>query len=121
MKHASIGAFLVAMFLGGGVLAGEPPNGSSPNRDATPPAAPPPAPPTEKEGYLRIASTPWARIQIDGKDTPFTTPQRRMKLAPGTHQVTLSNPRLGLTDTFSVEIKEGKTTVVIKQLAPLPQ
>lgn len=70
------------------------------------------------EGFMRIGSKPWTHIAIDGKDTGLHTPQTQMRLAPGAHQVVLSNPEFRIKESFSVEIRNGETTTVIKDLNP---
>jgi serine/threonine protein kinase len=94
-------------------------------RPATPPPAKPaPPPPAAKpapaggEGYLRVGSKPWTNITVDGKDTGLHTPQTKIKLTPGSHRVTLTNPQFNIKETFSVDIKAGETETVIKDLRP---
>jgi hypothetical protein len=68
------------------------------------------------EGYLRVGSKPWTNIIVDGKDTGLHTPQTRLKLAAGSHRITLTNPQANIKETFSVEIRSGETETVIKDL-----
>jgi serine/threonine protein kinase len=87
-----------------------------------PKAAEKPAPvekPVEKasgEGWLRLGSKPWTNISVDGKDTGLHTPQTKIKLTPGSHRITLTNPQFNIKETFSVDIKAGETETVIKDL-----
>jgi eukaryotic-like serine/threonine-protein kinase len=88
----------------------------APAKPAPPPAAKPA--PAGGEGYLRVGSKPWTNITVDGKDTGLHTPQTKIKLTPGSHRVTLTNPQFNIKETFSVEIKAGETETVIKDLRP---
>jgi serine/threonine protein kinase len=80
-------------------------------------AEPEPKKPTG-EGFLRLGSKPWTNIAIDGKDTGLHTPQTQMKLSAGPHRITLSNPQFNIKETFSVDIKPGETSTVIKDFRP---
>ena len=81
-----------------------------------------PEPKAEKkpagEGFLRLGSKPWTNITIDGKDTGLHTPQTQMKLSAGPHRITLQNPQFNIKETFSVDIKAGETSTVIKDFRP---
>jgi serine/threonine protein kinase len=80
-----------------------------------PPTTPPPTPPVEvAAGTLLINSNPAARIVIDGKDTGLWVPQKKIPLPAGSHTVTLRNPKFAIDDTFTVTIKPGQPTKVIK-------
>ncbi|MDB4968820.1 MAG: serine/threonine protein kinase [Myxococcales bacterium] len=68
------------------------------------------------EGYLRLGSKPWTNIVVDGKETGLHTPQTHLKLASGSHRITLINPQFNIKETFSVDIKSGETETVIKDL-----
>jgi hypothetical protein len=70
------------------------------------------------DGWLRLGSKPWTNILVDGKDTGLHTPQTHLKLAPGSHRITLTNPQFSIKETFSVDIKAGETETVIKDLRP---
>ncbi len=83
-----------------------------------PPAAKPAAVASGGEGYLRLGSKPWTNIAVDGKETGTHTPQTKLKLAPGSHRITLTNPQFNIKETFSVDIKAGETETVIKDLRP---
>jgi hypothetical protein len=94
-------------------------------KPATPPPAKPATPAAKPatasgagEGYLRLGSKPWTNIAVDGKDTGLHTPQLKIKLAPGSHRITLSNPQFNIKETFSVDIKAGAEETVIKDLRP---
>ncbi|HUS63343.1 MAG TPA: PEGA domain-containing protein [Kofleriaceae bacterium] len=77
-------------------------------------AAPKPRP--QREGTLRIRSTPTCDIVVDGHKTGLRTPQRSLELEPGKHSITLVNKKQKIRSTFSVRIKDGKTTRVTKHL-----
>ena len=77
-----------------------------------------PEPAATGSGFLRIGSKPWTTIALDGKDTGLHTPQTQMKVAAGSHRITLSNPQFKIRQTFSVDIKAGETITVIKDLRP---
>ncbi len=70
------------------------------------------------EGWLRLGSKPWTNIVVDGKETGLHTPQTHLKLAAGSHRITLTNPQFNIKETFSVDIKSGETETVIKDLRP---
>jgi hypothetical protein len=73
---------------------------------------------SSSDGWLRLGSKPWTNILVDGKDTGLHTPQTHLKLAAGSHRITLTNPQFSIKETFSVEIKSGETETVIKDLRP---
>ena len=68
------------------------------------------------EGFLRLGSRPNTNIIIDGKDTGKWTPQTQLRLAAGSHKVTLTNPQFGIKESFTVDIKSGESETVIKDL-----
>ncbi len=73
----------------------------------------------DTQGYLTAVTKPWARIYIDGKDTGKQTPVTvgaKLKLKPGIHKVTFVAD--GKKYNFSVTITAGKTTKMVKKLAP---
>ena len=65
-------------------------------------------------GLLNVGSRPPCKIYIDGRDTGFTTPKRKIPLSAGTHRVTLVNLEHGIKETFEVLIKPGEATPTIK-------
>ena len=73
-----------------------------------------PKPRPRHEGILRIRSTPACDILVDGHRTGLHTPQRSLELKPGKHTITLVNKKQKIRSTFSVRIKDGKTTRVTK-------
>jgi hypothetical protein len=80
----------------------------------------PPAKPVAKvaggKGMLMIGAKPPCDIFIDGKPTRLKTPQREIKLAPGPHKITLVNKEHKITETFTVDVKAGAPTKVVKDL-----
>jgi len=83
---------------------------AEPARPASPPAA------GGKGGMLMLGSKPPCDIFIDGKATRLKTPQREIKLAPGTHKITLVNREHKITESFSIDVKAGAPTKVVKDL-----
>ena len=59
-------------------------------------------------GHLTLDSAPWAEVSISGKPLG-STPLLRIPLPPGRHTLTLSNPELGVSTTYVVEIEPGAT------------
>lgn len=98
---------------------------ASADRPATEPKAPVEKPAAAEksssgggDGWLRLGSKPWTNILVDGKETGLHTPQTHLKLAAGSHRITLTNPQFSIKETFSVDIKAGETETVIKDLRP---
>ena len=82
-----------------------------------PKVEPKPAVDANKPGSLIIASKPWAKVWIDGRETGRNSPipaSKPLKLAPGPHKVTLFAK--GQKFHFNVVIKPGKVTRLIKTL-----
>jgi hypothetical protein len=68
------------------------------------------------KGMLMIGSKPPCEIFVDGKATRLKTPQRELKLTPGPHKITLVNKEHRITETFTVDVKAGASTKVVKDL-----
>jgi serine/threonine-protein kinase len=68
-------------------------------------------------GTLLLGSKPPCRISVDGKRTGKSTPQREMSLPAGKHVITLINKEHGIKESFSVNIKAGKSTRTIKDFS----
>jgi hypothetical protein len=68
------------------------------------------------KGTLQLAAKPPCEIIIDGKKTGLTTPQRDLDLSAGKHKVTLINKEHGIKEAFSVTVKAGQSTRVVKDL-----
>jgi len=73
---------------------------------------PPAASGKPQPGYLNLDSEPWANVSLNGKALG-TTPLMHVALPPGKHVLTLSNPELGLSTSYAVEIQSG---VVLSRL-----
>jgi hypothetical protein len=67
-------------------------------------------------GVLALGAKPPCDIFIDGKNTGLTTPQRALKVPAGAHRITLVNREHKITESFSVNVKAGDTTKVVKDL-----
>ncbi|MBK8481368.1 MAG: serine/threonine protein kinase [Proteobacteria bacterium] len=67
-------------------------------------------------GHLLVNSVPWTKIVVDGRDTGLTTPQRALELAVGTHKIKLRSDQLSLEQTFTVVIRAGEVTRLVKTL-----
>jgi outer membrane biosynthesis protein TonB len=68
------------------------------------------------KGTLQLAAKPPCEIIIDGRKTGLTTPQRDLDLPAGKHKVTLINKEHGIKEAFSVTVKAGQSTRVVKDL-----
>jgi hypothetical protein len=68
----------------------------------------------DTNGYLRLSSTPVAKIWIDGVDTGQLTPISGVAVAPGRHKVSfvVGSDRY----TFAVKVEAGETAVLHKVL-----
>jgi hypothetical protein len=69
-----------------------------------------------KGGMLMLGAKPPCDIFIDGKKTGLKTPQREIKIAAGAHKITLVNKQYKITESFSVDVKAGAPTKVVKDL-----
>ena len=86
--------------------------------DAEPIAArPEPAPKSTggASGMLRLNSRPWSQVFVDGR-LVGNTPQMGLPLSNGNHSVRLVNAQMGLTKTFSVQIKTGQMVTKVVNL-----
>jgi serine/threonine protein kinase len=71
------------------------------------------------KGGLVAMTTPWARVLVDDKDTGRNTPivpSKPIMLSPGKHTVTFKIQSTGETFTYSVTIKAGQNTKLVKKL-----
>lgn len=75
--------------------------------------------PAGKGGVLMLGAKPPCEIYIDGKRTGLKTPQRELAVAPGTRTITLVNREHRINQTFTVEVKAGAPTKVVKDLTHL--
>jgi hypothetical protein len=69
-----------------------------------------------KGGMLMLGAKPPCDIFIDGKNTGLKTPQREIKVAAGAHKITLVNKQYKITESFTVDVKAGGPTKVVKDL-----
>ena len=73
-----------------------------------------PAPPSVEArpavapGFLSLDSAPWSNVSL-GSRPLGSTPLIRQALPPGRHTLTLTNPELGTSTTYVVEIRSGTT------------
>jgi serine/threonine protein kinase len=72
-------------------------------------ANPAPAAPPET-GFLTVDTTPWSIVSERGKPLG-QTPLVHVELSSGPHVLTLVNPELGVSTTYTVTIQPGKTVV----------
>ncbi|MEW5854850.1 MAG: serine/threonine-protein kinase [Myxococcota bacterium] len=63
--------------------------------------------PVGGDGFLTLASDPWAVVTVDGNPMG-STPLFKVRLPAGRHTVKLVNEAQGLTRTFTVDIKPGE-------------
>ena len=61
-----------------------------------------------------ISSKPPCEILIDGKRTGLMTPQRAIRLAPGSHRIELVNEAEAIRSTATVEISVDQPTKLIR-------
>jgi serine/threonine-protein kinase len=67
-------------------------------------------------GTLRVNSRPWAQIFVDGRPMG-NTPQPNLRLTPGNHKIQLVNQPMGLSKSFSVNVKPGDVITKVMNLA----
>jgi hypothetical protein len=81
----------------------------------------PPTPKAKGKGFLVIASKPWARVLVDGKDTGRNTPippSNPLALPAGNHEITLEVKSKRFN--FTVTIRADETHRLIKTLTGAP-
>ncbi|HEY6006434.1 MAG TPA: PEGA domain-containing protein, partial [Anaeromyxobacter sp.] len=71
------------------------------NSIPTPPAA-------SGDGVLAVVATPWAEVQIDGRDIGETP--REVRLGAGSYRIKATHPALGMRE-YVVTIKPGRREV----------
>jgi PEGA domain len=89
-----------------------------PSYDVVDPIPPPYIEKKAPPGFLNLRSLPDAEIFVDGKNTGLKTPQKKIKLNPGTHAITLKVPEQALEESFTVEIKTKETATITRKLEP---
>ncbi|MBI4821299.1 MAG: serine/threonine protein kinase [Deltaproteobacteria bacterium] len=100
-----------------GVAPPRPDAGFAPRIEERSKRRPPPPPRKLANGALNVAATPWASIEIDGKDWPYQTPQAGIELSPGRHTIRLVNRETGKSKSISVIIKSGQTKTISADLS----
>lgn len=81
---------------------------------STPAAATPMATGPGRKGMLSLGAKPPCDIYVDGKNTGLTTPQRDLVLTAGSHKITLVNKEFKIRESFSVQVKAGSESRVVK-------
>lgn len=76
-------------------------------------------PPRIPRGSVTINATPWAQVRIDGREVGVT-PQRRIALEAGPHQLELSNPPLGRDASARLTVEPGQSIQVFGDLTQDP-
>jgi serine/threonine-protein kinase len=85
-------------------------------RESAPPPPPapvatlrpaPPRPPKVDPSLLTVVSNAPVEVRVDG-DAKGKAPLRKLALSPGRHTVTLVNPALGLSRSFTVRLSAGE-------------
>jgi len=66
---------------------------------------------------VRLGTTPWSEIWIDGKNSKAYTPYSR-PIACGEHLLTFKRPDLGLANSFKITAVPGDTLVETFALGP---
>ncbi len=88
-----------------------------PGPPRTEPAPPPKARPATKvairdprpTGYLRLASEPWAFVDLDGRRLDKPTPLLDYAVPAGPHTLRLTNPEIGKTVELRIVIRPAET------------
>jgi len=78
--------------------------------------APPPRPIRQPMGTLALMVTPWAHVEIDGRDRGEVSGMRRYELAAGKHRLRLSHPRG--TRELSVTVSAGRKVTEEHRMLP---
>ncbi|MBX3270073.1 MAG: serine/threonine protein kinase [Sandaracinaceae bacterium] len=68
-------------------------------------------------GTLRVQTTPWSQVYVDGR-LIGNTPQMNIPLPAGRHQVRLVNPDFDIRETVTVTIRAGQVETLIRRLTP---
>jgi tRNA A-37 threonylcarbamoyl transferase component Bud32 len=82
-----------------------------------PPVERPPLDPPAEEGNgtLRVNTTPWTEVYVDGR-LIGNTPQMNISLPAGRHVLLLINREHEIRETMSVVIRAGQTQSIIRRL-----
>ncbi|MBN2358212.1 MAG: serine/threonine protein kinase [Deltaproteobacteria bacterium] len=65
-------------------------------------------------GCVAVVVEPWAYVNVDGKRVG-TTPLPCLSLAPGSYQLLLDNPALGVSKKVNVTVRANETTKVFEK------
>jgi tetratricopeptide (TPR) repeat protein len=72
----------------------------------------------DQPGYLKIHTSPWARLWLDYRDTGMTTPIYHLEVTPGAHVLGLTAACAPEPKILRVFVKAGETMVVDEELCP---
>ena len=68
-------------------------------------------------GVLQIGSKPPCDIYVDDRAPGLSTPQRSIRRRPGRHRIGLVNTDVGIDERFTVRIRDGRTTKIIRDMS----
>lgn len=71
-------------------------------------------------GFLRISSSPWARVTIVGRPETCRDTPCQLSLPPGTYSLTLHNPVKNVGKSISVKVIAGETATIREILTRAP-
>jgi hypothetical protein len=74
---------------------------------------------TRPSGLLRLQTTPWAHVFVDGRDTGRTTPTQ-LRVPAGRHTIGLRTAD-GVMNTVVVTVGPGETQRIARQLGDVPR
>lgn len=72
--------------------------------------------PVAKTGRVSLAVLPWGSVTVDGASKGVTPPLKTLNLAPGRHEIKITNPAYA-PYTATVTVDEGKTVTVARNFA----
>jgi hypothetical protein len=65
---------------------------------------------------LTVNCMPWCKVMLDGTDTGKNSPLLNYSVSAGKHELKVINPPTGKSQTLSVQIEPGATTLKTIQL-----
>ncbi len=86
--------------------------------DRSPKPADQAKPPPVRMSTLRLNSSPWAFVEIDGKRMDKETPIFGLKVRAGRHRLRFFNPELKIEKTVTITVRAGQTETVSVKLKP---
>jgi len=86
--------------------------------DRSPKPADQAKPPPVRMGTLRLNSSPWAYVEIDGKRMDKETPIFGLKVRAGRHRLRFFNPELKIEKIVTITVRAGQTETVSVKLKP---